>query len=420
MRDTQSPDVHAGCPAHAAGAEFRPLEHRGMFEFFARVRPSVPVFYSPEIDHWVVTRFEDVQRIFRDPARFSATDSTQPVFPWPQAANDYLRDHNVTAAPVQAGSDPPQHTRIRTLAARFMNVKQFATYEGELRRLVRTYIDRMRGQEEVDLVDGLTYEYPAQAVFLLLGERNFDPRRIKAWGDLRGRMIWGRLSDEEMAKAVEDVAEFWQYTVNLVEERKQSPKDDYISAMLALRGGDDAILTDNEIKSTVFGLLFAGHETTTNAAGNLLIELLRRPEHWQKLVAEPRLIPYAVEEALRFASPVVAWRRRTLEDVEIAGTTIPKGSSVLLSLASANRDEHRFTNGETFDIERRNTAGHLAFGTGIHHCLGAPLARRELRIILEELTAAFPDMRLVEDQEIDILATVAFRGPARLMVRLNR
>jgi cytochrome P450 len=189
--------------------------------------------------------------------------------------------------------------------------------------------------------------------------------------------------------------------------------------MLALRDGDEAILTDNELKSTVFGLLFAGHETTTNAAGNLLLELLSRPEHWQRLVAEPRLIPNAVEEGLRFASPVVTWRRRALENVEIAGTIIPKGSSILLSLASANRDEHRFKNGETFDIERRDAARHVAFGTGIHHCLGAPLARLELRIIVEELAAAFPGMRLVEDQEIDMLATVAFRGPTRLRVRLN-
>ncbi|WP_425089041.1 cytochrome P450 [Stappia sp.] len=409
----------AACPFHAAGANHEPFRHEGMYEFFASVRDDVPVFYSPQIGYWVVTRREDVLATLRDHERFSAEIATQPITPWPQKVLDYLKERNFTNEAVQVACDPPRHTRIRMIASRFLNVRRFSFYEDALRKLVRVYIDRITGLDEVDLVDAIFYEFPAQVVFLLLGETDFDPRKIKKWGDLRLNMVWGKPSESELELAVHDLADFWDYACELVEARKVAPGDDYPSFLLARRDGDDAVLTENEIKSLVFGLLIAGHETTTNAAGNLFLELMKRPEEWAKIVRRPELVANAVEEGLRYASSVVAWRRTAKVDVTIAGQDIPKGDRILLALASANHDGACFDDPETFDVERRNPREHLAFGSGIHTCLGAPLARLELKVLLEELSARFPDMALVPGQEIDWTKTISFRGPSQLRVRLR-
>ena len=413
----QNPASPSGCPMHTAARNYAPFDHEAMYPFFAQIRSEVPIFFCEEIGYWVVTRRADVLPTIRDHERFSAQIATQPLFPWPQKMLDYLNESNFTNEAVQVSCDQPRHTRVRTSAQAFLNIKRFASYEADLRALVRGYLDRIEGRDEVNLVDALTYEFPAQVVFLLLGERNFDPLKIKAWGDLRLNMIWGKPSNEELETGARDLAEFWDYAVNLVEARKEKPGDDYASFLLEKRNGDDAVLSANEICSLVFGLLLAGHETTTNAAGNLLLELLSHPDQWWKLVEIPSLIPNAVEEGLRFASSVVGWRRIAKQDVTIAGVNIPKGSKLFLAIASANHDEDQFDNPERFDVERPNARDHIAFGNGIHHCLGAPLARLELRIILEEMTARFPYMKLSENQDIAFTQTISFRGPSKLMVR---
>lgn len=410
---------NSGCPMQNIGADFEPFEHEGMYDYFAKIRPDCPIFYAEELGYWVVTRREDVQAILRDKDTYSAEIATQPICPWPEKMNSYLNENGFTNEAVQVACDPPRHSRIRAVASRFLNVRQFSFYEDELRKLVRGYLDKMAGQDEANLVEAVFYEFPAQAVFLLLGERNFDPRQIKKWGDLRLNMIWGKLSDEELETAVHDLLEFWEYASDLVEDRKVKSSDDYPSFLLEKRDGDDAVLTENEIKSLVFGLLIAGHETTTNAAGNLFYELLKRPDQWRKLVQNPDLIPNAVEEGLRFSSSVVAWRRISKVPVTVAGQELPAGTKFLVSLGSANHDETRFEDAETFDISRKNARDHLAFGNGIHACLGAPLARLELRVLLEEFTARFPDMALIPDQKIGWTKTISFRGPDRLKVRLN-
>lgn len=409
----------ATCPMHAAGEAFKPFEHEGMYSFFARIRPEVPIFHAPDIDYWVVTRREDVLAIFRDHERFSAQISTQPICPWPTGAFDYLKQQGFQSESVQVGCDPPRHTRVREAAIRFLNIRQFSTYAEDLRRLVRGYLDKIESHAQVDLVDAIFYEFPAQVVFLLLGERGFDPLKIKKWGDLRLNMVWGNPTPDELESGVRDLAEFWTYSANLVAARKAQPGEDYASFLLARRAGDDSVLTENEITSLVFGLLLAGHETTTNAAGNLFLELLKRPAQWARLVENPDLIPNAVEEGLRHASSVIAWRRTAKQDVTICGQSLPAGSKILLALASANHDEAWFDNPQDFDIERPNARDHVAFGNGVHFCLGAALARLELRILLEEFTARFPNMALAPDQQIEWTRTISFRGPNRLMVRLQ-
>lgn len=219
--------------------------------------------------------------------------------------------------------------------------------------------------------------------------------------------------------AAKDIADFWDFSTDLVQSRVDNPSDDYASALLKLRDGDDEKLTMNELRNLVFGLQLAGHETTTNAAGNLFHALMTHPDQWQKLVRDLLLIPNAVEEGLRFASSVVAWRRIAKTDVEVAGKIFPTGTKFLLALASGNRDENVFIDGEILNVARLNTRDHVAFGHGLNKCLGAPLARLELRILLEELTARYPNMKLVRGQEMSWIKTLSFRGPKSLRVTLT-
>jgi cytochrome P450 len=417
--DTPAQAAATGCPFTGRGAGYQAFEHEGMHEFLAQMRQEEPVFYSPEIDYWVVTRRDDVLSVFKNPAVFSASTALESVDPYPPELTRYLADHGFTVKPVQSNCDRPDHTRIRMAAGQFLNAKRYATYEAQIREILDGYIDAMKGKDTVDLVQALTYDFPARIVFLLLGFKDMEPAQIKRWALNRVMMTWGRLSPAELMNAGVELNNFFQFCRQVVQDRKRQPGDDYPSKLLEIRHNDDAVLTENEVCCLVFGLLLAGHEATSNSLSNMVLTLLRTPGAWDKLVANPALIPNAVEESLRHSSSVISWRRRALQDVEIGGVKVPKGAKVMLSLVSANRDECKFADPETFDVERSNTSEHIGFGHGIHVCMGAPLARFQMVAVLEELVKHFPRMRLVEGQKIDWIKTISFRGPTALQIQLE-
>jgi hypothetical protein len=406
-----------GAAASEIGRAFRGFEQAGMHALLARARAEEPVFFAPDIGHWVVTRRKDVLAVFRDPRRFSAAVALDPLRPLPPEVSAFLREGRFTHQPIQANAEDPTHGRVRAAAAKFLNMRRFLAMEPAIRALVEGCADRMEGRAELDLVAELTYELPARAIFLLLGIPEADGATIKRWADKRLMFTFGRLSPEEQMDAAREMLDYWRYCCDLVAQRLRRPGDDYASAMLAIRSGDDSTLTLNEICGLVFGVLLAGHETTTTASTNLVHALLCHRDEWARVVAEPGLAPNAVEEALRFATSVVSWRRVAREDAEIAGVTIPKGAHVLLSLASANRDEARFAAPDRLDVARPDARQHVSFGYGMHVCIGAPLARLQLRVILETLTRRFPEMTLAPGQALDWLPTLCFRGPRSLRVR---
>ena len=414
-------EAHArsGCPYPMAPEGFQPFKHPGTYEFFARARVEAPVFHCRELDYWVVTNHRDIKSIFSDPQTYSADIALQPVMPFSGELLAYLRDAGFTPEKVHPDCDPPKHARIRRIAAQYLHIKTYTALEDGIRGLVKDCVDRFGGEDTIDIVDRLLYEFPAQVIFLLLGEAAIEPRQLKAWGTNRLGMVWGRLSAEENLRGGRSLAEFWNFTGDIVRNRMDAPGDDYPSFLLAQRNGDDAILSLNEIQSMLFALLFAGHETTTNAAGNLLIELLQERSAWDRIVRDPSLIPNAVEEGLRKASSVVAWRRRTTREVRIGGVSIPENAKILLALGSGNHDEAVFQEPGRFDLARPNARQHLSFGYGEHFCMGGPLARIELRILLEELTRCFPRMELAQEQALGWIETLSFRGPASLSVRLG-
>lgn len=411
--------VQATCPFAGRGQAYQPYEHDGMYEFFADIRAQEPVFWNEELQCWVVTRRQDVLDVLRNPTVFSAANALNPITPFSDALVQTLADGGFTVEPTQVNCEAPKHTRIRQLVARFLNAKNFATYEDRIREITRTHIAAMKGLGTVDIVDALTYEVPAKVLMLLLGVDDVDPRKIKSWGDLRLLMTFGKLSEEECLKAGGDLLDYWHYCKRLVAERLDNPGSDYASAMITLRDGDDAVLSVNEIVCLMFGIMLAGHETTTNATSNLILELMRHRDQWEKLKQDPSLVPQAVEEGLRYASSVVNWRRIACQDTQIGDVAVAKGQTVLISLGAANHDPAKFDNPDVFDVTRANARQHIAFGNGMHFCIGMPLARLEIRIMIEELLQAFPDMRLAEDQTIDWVKTISFRGPLALKVELG-
>lgn len=404
------------CPFGGMGPQYRAFEHEGVHEFLARARREEPVFYSPEIDYWVVTRRADVLAVMRDPDRFSASTTLEPVTPMPEELTRFLRENNFTIEPVQSNTDRPKHTRIRMAAGQFLNAKNYATYYPQVLEVVRKAVQDLKGREQVDLVADLVYELPARVIFLLLGMGDVDPRQIKRWAQNRVMLTWGRLPEDQMLAAGKELNHFFQYCRELVEQRKRQPGNDYPSRLLEIRGDNDEVLTENEIICLVFGLLLAGHEAVTNAMGNILHTLLDQRENWERLVAQPELIPQAVEEGLRYNGSVLNWRRRATEDVTLSGVVVPKDAKVLVCLGSANRDETHFTDPHTFDLDRPNARDHLGFGNGIHVCIGAPLARYEMVALVQEMVREFPRMTLVPNQPRQWIKTVSFRGLNSILV----
>lgn len=407
----------AECPVGSIGHDWDPFDSLRMHEVLARARATEPVFYAPALDAWVVTRHADVLSILHDPSSYSASNANTPITPLPPEALSLLSEGGYALEGIQVNCDPPRHTRIRTHAAQAMNMRRLMALEPEVRSLARAAIDTMRGAAEVDLLRAMTWELPARVIFRLLDIPDADAARVKGWATDRLMLSFSRADASAQMTAARNLLEFWHYVVALVQARVDKPGDDLISALLELRAGDDSRLTMNEINSAAFGLLFAGHETTTSQSTSTVHALLSEPGLWQALVADPALIPAAVEEGLRMYGAVANWRRRALRDVTLGGIDIPAGSQIVVSFAAANRDAQVFDDPDAFRLDRRNGRRHLTFGNGIHVCLGAPLARLEVRVMLEELTATFPAMRLAAPGPMTFHRAFAFRAPTGLRVR---
>jgi cytochrome P450 len=400
-------------------ASFLPFESDNMHAVYREARQRQPVFFCEELDCYVVTRRDDIAAIFSDPESYSAVNSQSPIRVFSDRVSRILQEGGFTREPTQANTDAPKHTRIRDISSGFLNARQYAALRPDVVRLTRAALSALRGKNRIDFVKEVTYELPAKVLFLLLGAPEADAFKIKLWADNRFNMVWGVLDEETEVAAAHALVDYWNYCKALVAARVQTPGLDYASYLIAARNGDDSVLTMNEICSLIHGVMLAGHETTTNAAGGLLLSLMQNPDQWRTLVNNPKLIPNAVEEGLRYTPPLITWRRRAKCDTTIAGIDIPAGANILMSIVSANRDEDEFFDGERFDIARENARRHLAFGKGIHFCLGAQLAKLELTVLLEELVATYPAMSLVPDQQIDWPYNMGFRGPKSVWVDLD-
>jgi cytochrome P450 len=410
-----APETTATCPVRSS---FNPLAEDYLadpYPTLSAVRDEVRVFFAPEVDMWVVTQYDDIDAIFRDPETFSAAVGQQPVFPMSSEARSILAE-GFHAFPVMSDCDPPRHTRIRKHNMKGFSGRRIAKLEPKVWAKATEMFDEIR-PGVVDLVSAVTYPLPAYMIFTFIGFPDEDMDMLKRWCGNRMLFSWGKPSPALQAEIATNMVHYWRYCENFVAERARSPQDDFTSDLVRIHQADPDSLSLHEITNIAYGLSFAGHETTTNFTSNAIRRLLTHREQWDAVVADRGLISNAIEETLRYDSSIIAWRRITTRPATIGGVDIPAGAKLMLLLGAADRDPNHFSAPEEFDIHRDDARGHLAFGKGIHYCIGAALARMEARIVLDLLATRAPDVSIVDNQEYTFPANISFRGPQRLCVQ---
>ena len=412
------------CPDTGAAASFDPFADeylRDPYAYWDGVREAEPIFFSSALGYWVVSRYDDVRQVFRDPA-FSAAVSITPLKDLCPAAVEELVKAEMVLGPSLVNEDPPMHTQRRMhIRDALVHPRRIEAVLPRIRELANLYIDGFVRRGHADLVADFAWEIPALVAFALMGVPNEDVERAKEYSGRLALFTWGYPSEDEQQQLAAGMGQYWTYAREHVARRLENPTDDYISELIRAwrTPGNEDLFDENYLVTTMMNFLFAGHETTTNATANGLRALLEHRDQWEALCADPALAVGAVEESLRFSSSVIAWRREAIQDTTVRGTPIPAGSRVLVMTGPANHDPDVFAEPERFDIARSNAQRHLAFGFGRHLCLGATLARIEMRIFLEELARRLPHMHLVEDQDFVYSANTSFRGPEHLHVQWN-
>lgn len=414
---------HAGSAPAAiteAGRRFDPFDPdfvRDPYPLMAELQRSEPVFYSPVIDSWIVSRYATVRAVLRDTERFSPRIVSDPLTPLCPHARDIIVNSEFDVPGLLVNNDTPTHPHCRKFFGEPLKPQRLASLRPFIEQTVAAQIDRMiETGPPADLATGLTWDVPALILFRLLGIPDEDVPQVKEYADSRVVLLWGRPTEEDQVRLTSGALEFFRYTTRLVHARVEKPGDDYPSDVLRQRGGDDSIATIRDIIAVTFNLLFAGHETTSSASANILSAILSRPAVWKGVVDGSIDISRLVEEGLRFDPPVQAWRRLAKEDVVLDGVEIPAGARLLLHFAAANRDPERFEQPDLFDPARANAGQHSSFGIGAHFCLGATLAKIEIETMIRQLAERLPDIRLIAGQQPDYLPNTSFRGLRRLQV----
>lgn len=375
------------------------------YPYYAELRDKAPVAWIEPMQAWAVSRYADVDFIFRNPRLFSSAL-------WNTAASGDLVV--VPEAPGLLSMDPPDHTRMRKLANKGFTPRLIRAMEPRVRTIAQNLLKSLTGQMEADLVPALSVPLPIIVIAEMLGIELARQKDFKRWSDDVVRSL-NRPTDEIVrAEIRQSITEFRTYLGEMISKRRTEPGDDLITAFVQAEE-EHQTLSPIEILGLTVLLLAAGNETTTNLIGNAVLALLDHPEELAKVRTERANVSALVEEVLRYDSPVQVVYRQATQDVELDGGKLPAGATVLLLLGAANRDERKFPEPDRFDVTR-HAQDHVAFGYGIHYCLGAPLARLEGRIALEALLFDCPPFTRVRAQ-VPRIAAYLVRGPQTLPLR---
>lgn len=411
---TTTQDTPAAAAAERCTPEFRRKPH----PVYAELRDTAPVcpMKPPHgIDTYLITRYEDARAALADPRlskdMFGAMDAYRRIF----------GDSSVALDEHMLNSDPPKHTRLRKLVSAEFTPRRVEALRPRVRHIVTTLLDGCPTREPVDLLPAFAFPLPIIVICELLGVPRDERSDVQTWSTAVAQTGFSKESKRAQQHAEESLH---AYFTDLIARKRAHPGADLLSALTTARDQDGG-LTENELVSTAFLLMFAGHKTTAHLIGNAIHHLLAHPAQLRALQDDPELAGQAVEELLRYDGSVEsATFRHTTEDVEIGGTLIPRGALVQIALTSANRDPRKFGSPDELDITRPGNEqnAHLGFGHGIHYCLGAPLARLETQLALTGLFGRFPGTVLADPARETPWLEVpfpAFRGLAELPVVLD-
>ena len=356
---------------------------------YAKLRERSPVHRSRLLNAWVFSRYADVDTVLRNHRQFSSDPAKRDLSRRQQAIVPPRDDYTMLLL------DPPDHTRLRALVNKAFTRRAVNALEPHIRSLVNSLLDDV-DPAGFDLMEALANPLPVVVIAEMLGVRPEDRDRFRVWSNQRARLLEPTISPRERAVAAEAGEALSAYFRPIIEARRAEPQGDIVSALVQAEEEGD-VLTSREVLNMLRLLLVAGNETTTNLIGNGMLALLRHPDQIERLREDPSLIPSAVEELLRFDSPVQTDFRGALEDCEVNGAPVRRRDNIVLLIGAANRDAAAFGDPDRLDVGR-SEGSHISFGRGIHHCIGAPLARLEGRIVLETLLERFASMRLLTER----------------------
>jgi cytochrome P450 len=413
-------DTHADSPAFNP---FEPGYHGDPYAQYARLREHEPAHHTL-IGPWLFTRYDDVERLVRDPDLSVAFENAQaeqlpedlgedesdgagedgsngagedraPLsYSYPQIVQQLgLRERIV----VLHSLDPPDHTRLRRLISKVFAPGRLEQLRPRAQAIVERQLDRVARDGGMDVVRDLAFPLPVQVISDMLGMPEADRKQLSEWSHMLAATLDPILTPEQIRDAFQATRLMGEYMEAAIAEKRRNPREDLLSALIEVRDEGDA-LSDEEILDNAIFLYASGHETTVNLIGNGLLALLDHPHQLARLREDPALIANAVEECLRYDSPVQFTRRITTAEVEVEGATMAPGSVVLICLGSANRDPAFWgPTADELDIGREDARRHMSFGRGVHHCLGAALSRVEAQAALGSLARRFPELALAQE-----------------------
>ena len=395
-----------------------PAQRADPYPVYAALRRDAPVVYAPAYDLWVVTRHDDVLRVLKDEETFSSRNAlrSSPREPLPEVRA--VLAEGWPEMPIIVDSDPPLHTRIRRPITKAFTPRRTAELEPRIRAIAAELLDTLAGEGEADVVERFAWPLPLRVMGELIGV----PREDLPWLHERSRDWLGLYQatgtlEEQLAQA-RGTVELQLYFVRAMERRARERRDDLMGALLAANAEEASPLSLAELAGVPLDLIVAGHVTVTRAIGSALVLLLAHPAELARLRSEPERVEGAVEEILRLESPAQGLFRQATRDVELGGVVLPAGARLMVHFGAANRDEIVFEHPDRFDPAREDVGKrHVAFGKGIHVCIGAPLARLELRIALPLLLERLPGLRRADDRPLAYDPIFFARGLASLRLR---
>ena len=397
------------------------------FAYFSAIRREQPVYFMEELDSWYVSRYEDVRFVKKHPELFSNNifalggreSGSRSI------AENYRNQHGWRRVSTLQRTDPPLHSKYRRLINHAFTVKRIRAMTPYVETVVNDLMDGFIDRGGCDFVRDFAIPLPCTVIADQLGVPRRKIWQLKEWSDAMLAPGGGFVDDAAALNCGKLVVQAQKFFASVIEARRRAPEDDIISDLVHTKVTDDETgkerhLDMYELQDLLDQLLTGGNETTTNVIGSALMLLLQRPGTMERMRDDAKLLRNFIEESLRFETPVIHLWRVTTQDTELGGVALPKGASLALGYASANRDEKVFEDGETFDVARRKAGAHLAFGSGPHHCPGAALARQEMFSTFTILLHRLENIRLQNPQDTFRHVPSSFlRGLAELRINFD-